>query len=109
MERIELSDGIVEVTHVKVSETTDGLIDEEIKAGCKMLKFTCPKCGGWIGNAVGEKCRRQLSDNPLWVFEQLRRCRPTLQNMPRREVIECRIRLTTCGSLNCLRILKYTV
>lgn len=55
MERIELSDGIVEVTHVKVSETTDGLIDEEIKAGCKMLKFTCPKCGGWIGNAVGLK------------------------------------------------------
>ncbi len=55
MERLELIDGIVEVEHVKVSETTDGLIDAEIKAGCKMLKFTCPKCGGWIGNAVGLK------------------------------------------------------
>ena len=55
MERIELSDGIVEVTRVTVSETTDELIDAEIKAGCKMLKFTCPKCGCWIGNAVGIK------------------------------------------------------
>lgn len=55
MERIELFDGIVEVMHVKVSETTDGLIDAEVKTGCKMLKFTCPKCGGWIGNAVGLK------------------------------------------------------
>ena len=55
MERIELLNGIVEVMHVKASDDTDGLIDAEIEAGCKMLKFTCPKCGGWIGNAVGLK------------------------------------------------------
>lgn len=55
MERIELLDGTVEVTHVTVNGTTDGLIGAEIKAGCKMLKFTCPKCGRWIGNAVGLK------------------------------------------------------
>ncbi len=55
MERIELLDGIIEVMHVKASESIDGLIDAEVKAGCKMLKFTCPQCGGWIGNAVGLK------------------------------------------------------
>ncbi len=52
MERLELIKDIVEAMNVTVSESTDGLIDAEIKAGCKMLKFTCPKCGKWIGNAV---------------------------------------------------------
>lgn len=59
MEQIKLVEDIVEVKNVKVSETPVGLIEAEIKAGCKMLKFTCPKCGRWIGNAVGLKAAEE--------------------------------------------------
>lgn len=83
MEGIELADEAVEVKHVKISENTDGLIGEEIKAGCRMLKFTCPKCGRWIGNAVVQKSdkgcyrivRSGCSSNYEGVDQPCRTCR----------------------------------
>ncbi len=88
MEKVEMQDEIVEVKNMSVSANTDGLIDTEIKAGCQMLKFTCPCCGGWIANAVVQKSdrgyyriiRSGCSSNYEGVDQPCRNCRESEGN-----------------------------